>query len=450
MTARLTGQAAWFGTMLQYWRTLRWAPPVLAATITVEVAVGGSNGWATRPAAVLANLLMAGLILAAVKPSSRLWGRMRLAFALCMAALLWATIPWLLPRSVASLLDIPIHPAPDRLLPELAEAVSRLLLVMAACAVTYRLHTARPIMLWLAIAGGLYTGWMSVTPLPWRFLAGTEHGRFSATIGNWNAAGAYFGMVAVLCLTAILTRGGLRYRGAHWLFALPLVAAVLLCMATQSRSAFTLTAMALVVGLVWTMGTTSRISRRRHAGAMMIFGITTLAVAYIGSEALFPRYRVLSADSLSRWDIVTTYASYTLDSPFWGFGPGSFFEINRARLTSATALRFWDFGAAHNAPLQIALEDGWPAVLLLAGGVAAIGYDVATRPWTAEAIGLGGALAIIAGASLVDIAWNVPGVGAFGCVLLGALWGGRPARQPGTQLIRRSSTGRARGVPVTN
>ena len=428
MTARFTGQVPWFVTMAQHWRNLRWAPPVLAATITVEVAMGGSNGWVARPAAVLANMLMAGMILAAVEPSSRLWGRMRVPFVLCVAALLWATIPWLLPRSVASLLDVPVHPAPDRMLPELAEAVSRLLLVMAACAVAYRRHTAGPIVLWLAIAGGLYAGWMSVTPLPWRFLAGTEHGRFSATIGNWNAAGAFFGMVAVLCLTAILTRDGVRRRGAHWLFALPLAAALSLCIATQSRSAFTLTAVALVVGLFWNMWSTSRVSRGRHATAMMtILAMVTLAVAYIGAEALFPRYRVLSADSLSRWDIVTTYAGYTLDSPFWGFGPGSFFEINRARLASATALRFWDFGAAHNAPLQIALEDGWPALLLLAGGVAVIGHDIVRRPWTAEAIGLAGALTIIAGASLVDIAWNVPAIGAFGCVLLGALWGGRPA-----------------------
>lgn len=436
---------------VRHWRGLHWAPPLLAIAVTLETAIGGSNSWATRPAASLINILAAGAILLTIEPSSRVWGRMRAAWLLFVAALLWAAVPRLVPIGMAMVMDVPANPAPDRLLPALAEAISRLSLVMAACAAIYRLQTARSLLWWLAVTGGAYVAWVIVTPMPWRFLAGAGRGRFAATIGNWNAAGAYFGVVATLCLTMVLAPPEPWRRGWPWLFALPLTAALLLCMATQSRSAFTLTAMALTIAIVWQRHAAFYSGRKRHVAALVItLGLVAMAVAYGGTEALFPRYRALSADSLSRWEIITTYWDYTKDSPFWGWGAGSFFELNQAYLTPATALRFWNFGAAHNAPLQIALEAGWPALLLLATGVAVIGRDVARRSWQIEDVGLIGGLGIIVGASMVDIAWNVPAVGALGCVLLGALWGGRPLRQPGARLANRSSTGRARGVPVTS
>jgi O-antigen ligase len=437
--------------LTRHWRGLRWAPPLLAIAITGETVMGGSNGWASRPAAVLVNLMLAGMILMAIEPSSRLWVRMRTPLMLFTLALLWAVVPRLLPAGWAAMADIPVDPAPDRLLPTMAEAISRVALVMAACAATYRLQAARPLLWWLAAMGGLYAGWMILTPLPWQSLAGAGRDRFAATIGNWNAAGAYFGIIATLALAALLAGPAPLRRGWPWLFALPLTAALLLCMATQSRLAFTLTAVSLVTGLMWQRRAVPHPGRKRRAMPLLLpLGLVIMAVAYWGSDALFPRYRALSADGLSRWDIVTTYWSYTLDSPLWGWGLGSFFELNQAQLTPATALRFWSFGAAHNAPLQIALEAGWPALLLLVAGVAVIGRDVIRQSWGAEEIGCAGALAIVVGASLVDIAWNVPAIGALSCVLLGTLWGARPARRPGTQLIRRSSTGRARGVPVTS
>lgn len=437
--------------LVHHWRGLRWAPPLLAGAITLEVAAGGSNDWASQPAAALVNLLIAASVLLAVKPSSRVWNRMRGPFRLFVAALLLAALPWLLPPAVAGWLDVPPALAPDRLLPAFADTVSRLLLVLAACAAAYRLHAVRPIVWWFALAGGLYIGWMALTPLPWRFLGGDGHGRFAATIGNWNSAGVYFGMNAMLCLAAILTHAGVRRRGWYWVFAVPLLAALTLCMATQSRSAFTLTALALVVALVWNARGAAYGSQRRYvAGLAVALGLATVAMASIGAEALFPRYLEIGADGLSRWDIITTYAGYTADSPVWGFGPGSFFAVNQARLAPETALRFWNFGAAHNAVLQIALEDGWPVVLLIGAGVAAIGRDIARRAWGADEICLAGALIILFGASMVDIAWNVPALGALGCVLLGSLWGGRVERRPGTQLIRRNSTGSASGVPATS
>lgn len=434
-----------------YWRSLRWAPALLAAVITLEVAIGGANGWATRPAAALVNTVVAALILIATTDGSRVWVRMRVPFLLFMAALLWALLPRLLPAELAVWIGVPADPAPDRLWPELAESISRLGLVMAGAAASYRLAAARPFVLALAAAGALYAGWIICTPLPWHFLTGTGQGRFAATIGNWNAAGAYFGMIAALCLATILTQGRARHWGYHALFALPLLATVLLCMVTQSRSAFTLTVMALAIGLIWHGRAASLLASKRQALTLIV--PTTLAammVAYLGAGALYPRYLALSADGLSRWDIITTYFGYTLDSPLWGFGPGSFFEVNQARLTTATAVRFWNFGAAHNAALQIALEAGWPAVLVMVAGIIAIGRDLARRSWEAEDIGLIGALGIAAGASMVDIAWNVPAISAFSCVLLGVLWGARPARVPNAQLSKRNSTGKARGVPVTS
>jgi hypothetical protein len=284
----------------------------------------------------------------------------------------------------------------------------------------------------LAASGGCYAVSMIVTPLPWQFLAGTGQGRFAATIGNWNAAGTYLGMTATLCLAVILGRTEVHRGWLTRLFWVPLIAALVLCMATQSRSAFTLTLAAMImIAVIWQRRAASHSGRTRQAAKFALpLGLVIIGVAYVGGEALFPRYRALPIDSLSRWDIITTYWSYSMDSPLWGWGPGSFFELNQARLAPATALRFWSFGAAHNAPLQIALEAGWPALLMLSAGVAVIGVNIARRAWRVEDIGLIGALGVAAGASMVDIAWNVPAIGALSCVLLGVLWGGRPARSP--------------------
>lgn len=413
------------------WRNLRWAPPLLSVILLLEIANGGANGWLARPTAGLTNLTVSGAILMTVKETSRVWFRIRTPFLLFVTALLWAALPRMAPASITGLLNISASLAPDRIWPDLAESVSRLMLVMAACSATYRLGSARLFVLWFAATGGIYAGWMIVTPLPWHFLAGTERGRFAATIGNWNAAGTYFGMTAVLCLAAILANNGIKRRGWHWLFAVPLIGSMLLCMATQSRSAFTLTAVALVIAITWNRRPSSLLASKRQILALVIpLAVTVMLVAYLGAEAIFPRYFTITADGLSRWDIITTYFAYTMETPWWGTGPGSFFEVNQAKLTLPTALVYWSFGAVHNAPLQIALENGWPTLFLLIAAITAISRDIVRRRWDSDDVGLIGALAIAVGASMVDIAWNVPAVGALSCILLGVLWGARRTHQP--------------------
>lgn len=433
------------------WRGLHWAPPLLAIIITLEVASGGANDWVSRPVAALGNIAASCAILLATDDRSRVWTRMRRPVACFVAALAWGAVPRWLPAAGAALIGVPPDPALDRLWPALADSVSRLGLVLAGCAAGYRLKKARPFVSWFAASSAVYIGVLLATPSPWRHLVGGGVGRYAATIGNWNAAGAYFGMNAALCLAALLSDSDGYARWWRGFFALPLAGAIMLCMATASRSAFTLTSMALAFGLIWNWRSAS-FQERKHRGPVLI-ALTLAAVmaaAWVGTNALFPRYLMLSEDGISRWKILTIYAGYTMESPIWGFGPGSFFEVNQARLTSSTAAHFWDFGAAHNAALQIALEYGWPALLLLIAGVANIARDVFRRAWNAEDVGLLGALAIASGASFVDIAWNVPAVGALSCVLLGVLWGVRPAGVRRLQIMRRSSTGKASGVPVTN
>jgi hypothetical protein len=183
----------------------------------------------------------------------------------------------------------------------MAEAISRVALAMAACAATYRLQAARPRLWWLAATGGLYAGWMILTPLPWQSLAGAGRDRFAATMGNWNAAGVYSGIIATLALAALLAGPAPLRRGWPWLFALPLAAALLLCMATQSRLAFTLTAVALVTALMWQRRAEAHPGRKRGAMPLLLaLELVIMAVAHMGSNALFPRYQALSADGLSR------------------------------------------------------------------------------------------------------------------------------------------------------
>lgn len=432
---------------------MRWAPVAFGIVMTAEVAFGGANDWATRPAAALANLMLSAAILVAITANSRFWRYVRLPALMFMAALAWAALPRLLPVPIASWLSVPASLAADRTWPELAEATSRLALVLAACATSYRLKTSRPIIQAFVAAGAAYLAWLVVMLAPWRFLVDGQHRRFAATIGNWNAAGTYFGMIAILCLTMIQTRPAGHGRLAYWAYGVPLVLNLLFCVATLSRSALTLTVAALVVGMIWQgRSSHSLVSTRRRAVLIGLIGTVALMLVYLGADALFPRYRALSTDSLSRWDIIATYFDYTLESPLWGFGPGSFFDLNRSHLNPATALRFWNFGAAHNAPLQIALEAGWPAVGFLAMAVMLVGRVVVRRGRSAENVGLLGALTVLAGAAMVDIAWNVPAIGAIGCILFGALWGS-PGQVRGDQRrrsSRRSWMVTASGVPATS
>lgn len=435
------------------WRALRWAPATFGIVATAEVAIGGANDWATRPAAALVNLALAAVILLAIAADSRFWRHIRLPSLIFIAALAWAALPRLLPAPLATWFGIPPSLAADRTLPELAEATSRLTLVLAACAVSYRLKGAWPVIQALVVAGTVYLVWLVVMLAPWQFLLDGQHRRFAATIGNWNAAGVYFGIIAILSLAMIQTRPPQHSRLPRWAYGVPLVLNLLFCVATLSRSALTLTVAGLAIGIFW-QGRSSYllVSTRRRAALIGMVGMVTMMLTYLSADALFPRYLMLSTDSLSRWDIVTTYFDYTLDSPLWGFGPGSFFDLNRSRLDPATALRFWNFGAAHNAPLQIALEAGWPAVGLLALAVTLVGRSVARCRWSAENVGLLSALTVLAGAAMVDIAWNVPAIGAIGCILFGALWGNPD--QPGSgqrrRSRRRSWIGTAGGVPATS
>jgi len=84
---------------------------------------------------------------------------------------------------------------------------------------------------------------------------------------------------------------------------------------------------------------------------------------------------------------------------------------------------YWNFGAAHNAPVQLAIEAGWPGLALLLVALAAIGWQIARarRDWWSVAPLC--ALAAIAGSAMIDIALNVPAVVALFAVLLGSVWG---------------------------
>jgi hypothetical protein len=126
--------------------------------------------------------------------------------------------------------------------------------------------------------------------------------------------------------------------------------------------------------------------------------------------------------------------------PLFGIGLGGFRALNQAALTPASAPYLWDYGAAHMAILQAALEGGWPYALLLLAATLALAVPVllVRTPFVA----LGGvasgmmAAAVLAGVcSMDDIALNVPAISALAALLLGASLGASVPRR------RRQTTG---------
>jgi hypothetical protein len=87
----------------------------------------------------------------------------------------------------------------------------------------------------------------------------------------------------------------------------------------------------------------------------------------------------------------------------------------------------WDFGAAHVAVLQAALEGGLPfagllcaAVVMLAAPALRAPESGRTRGVLAQGAAAASLLALLC--SFGDIALNVPAVAAFAALLLGAVW----------------------------
>lgn len=419
-------------------RPLGWAAPALAVLIVTQILAGGANQAVSSAIAAFADALLAIAVIALSPAASRFWRLARLPLALLAAALLWAALPGLLPRGAGEALAMPANPAADLFGLALAKALATTLLTIVAALLAYRAGSARGVVRVLTLAGLVYVAWAAVDAVDWLYDS-ARAARYSGTIGNPNAAGIVFAAIALLA-------GGLALAPDDEPMALRLAAlagsavALVLCALTGSRSAVLLALLggALLLVRRWRRWQDGRPSLRLLGPAALAMLVLLVLVAVLTPVA--DRSAYLPEDAGSRWAVIDHYAGVANASPLWGHGLGSFYEVNQHTLTAEVAPLYWNFGAAHNAPVQLAIEAGWPGLALLLIALAAIAFQIARarRDWWSVAPLC--ALAAITGSAMVDIALNVPAVAGLFAILLGSVWGAALASGAAT---RRSWTARS-------
>ena len=215
---------------------------------------------------------------------------------------------------------------------------------------------------------------------------------FGAATGpfiNRNSFATYLGLIVLVSLGLLLRAWG-EFRGAaagswtrriairlrlfppsHWLTAIAMLAATLALFLTQSRAGITATALGALVLVALSAQAEVFGSRRRRLFYVAVFaGIVTLAVLLIGRGfvARVASEGVEEADRTQSWQIVVTGIEA---SPWLGHGFGTFaqsFPLYRDdRLASR---RFWD--KAQDTYLELAIDTGIPATLVLLAGFAAL------------------------------------------------------------------------------
>ncbi len=415
--------------------------------LLAQLAAFGANSGFLAAAAALAELALFALVrlLLVGESFAALWSKAAPLLALFAAAFAWAAAApglaraaggagWLTPDSAGlellklsglaglALVGAMLGQAPARL-HRLAAG-----LVAAGAAFVF-------LSLWLEQAAPLTIWGQSKTAHAFRF---------TGPLLNANAAGCVFGMIALVSLGQlqhVARRFDLR-KSSLWdyaqvaLAASGLLAAFGACVLTQSRASLALTAV-LGGGLI-VRGAVRSPRRSRVSLAVML--LLLLAAGALAATQIAGRWDEVAADAGVRGQAGLHYLRLLGSSPWFGFGLGSFRLLNAAFMTPQLAPQMWDYGAAHGALLQAALEGGWPFAALLAILVLVALADVARAQGRRSSIAAAfvAAALLALGCSFIDIAMNVPAVAAFCALLLGAAWGDAVGR---TQLRGAAGVG---------
>jgi O-antigen ligase len=434
-------------------RSLRWAPPLIALLVFAQIVAGGANDGMASALAACADALVALAVLALSPTASGFWRFARWPIALLAVALVWGALPAILPHAMAQALGVPANPAADMVGLAFDKALTTSLLLIVAALLSYRTGSARDLVRWLTLVGMIYSVYAAVDAIDW-LTDSARAARYGGTIGNPNAAGIGFAAIALLAGGLVLAPDT-----EHMLLRLAALAgsavALVLCALTGSRSAILLAVLFGVLLLVrrWRRWQDGRPPLRLVAPAalalVMLMGVVAILTPVANRSAYLPE------DAGSRWAVVEHFTMIANEHSVWGHGLGSFFEVNQRTLTADTAPLYWNFGAAHNAPVQVALETGWPGLILLGLALATIAVQVlaARRDWWSIAPLC--ATGAIGGSAMVDIALNVPALAAFAAILSGAVWGAalangsaRRRTQPQRQPHRHRRTAEDRNEPV--
>lgn len=352
---------------------------------------------------------------------------------------------------------------PDETALEMVKLMSVAALGLAATIVGAKARRLRLTAVVLAAAGAAYglvaLGLHQNNPLEvFGVSKGSHAGRFTATLLNPNAAACVFAMLCVAA-TGLLSAQYNRMRALApvlraraWPALVLLLIAVLFfmgaCALTKSRAGLITAVAGVILLLLLRHPPWSKARRALSPRAAWGLGVgLALAIALSGAGALY-RAGDLASAAADRIQAFQHYLELARQAPLTGYGLGAFPTVGLHGQTAEEAAHMWNFRAAHNAPLQAALEGGVPFVAFLAMALTlwAVAGARPARPGS-RSIRLGFAVAAaVAGAcSLVDIALHVPAIAAFASVAfglsVGAGFDGPPRARPSKEgsARRRSS-----------
>ncbi|MDB5701994.1 MAG: O-antigen polymerase [Sphingomonadales bacterium] len=435
---------------------------VVPLLLFVQQMMLGSNGPLLAVAAAFSDILAALVVLFLAAPDARFWRQTWPVIAIICAAVCWLCAPALIPTAF---LWAPKRPAPDMFLPGIVKVFGNLALLLAGAWIGYRRGLMREALQWILALGivaiGVGAALRQIDPAHvWGYDKNIMGGRFTGTLLNANSNASLCAVTAILGLTSVLAslrvaRGGpVSGSAAIWWFVglLGCVMGIAACAATGSRTVLSLLAVCLI-GLA--VG--DRALRNAALSWIGAISVATGAVAIafltaVAGEMTISRFASFGQDGTGRLEIFSHYWQIVLQSPWIGYGPSSFDEINLHSLGSPVeAMSFWYLHAPHNAAISLMLAGGIPylgllvlAFVLMARRAAASQRTDRQDPLLRGAIV---SVILIGATSMVDIQLDVPAVFGLTVFLASLIWGRsirtRADRQSG-QLAVDQDDGRAR------
>lgn len=416
---------------------------ILALVIFAQILWLGADSALLAVAAAELNLLAALLAVVLLAPPGVLWARSWPVYLLLATALGWAAFPqWIAGDPFFAALAVAPRPAPDLLPTMVTRYMGVMGVITAAAVIGFRRGMMRAsvdyLLIFAAFAIVVGLGMRQWDPLHvWGFDKGILAKRYTGTLLNANASAAIFGMLTVLSIgrwrANRLEHAGRRRQSSsrraliEALLLVLAIAALGSCILTGSRTAVSLTLGALAAFFLLDLLASNGRSRHLWIGTAAL-GLGLFLIMALAGEVLLNRVHYLQADAVDRLQIWSHYWQLVRQSPWQGYGLGSFSTVNLQSLADpAEARAFWYINDAHNVVLQMLLEGGWPYFALIAFGVMLIltsihrassneGSDPLARSMLL-------ALLLVFGCSLTDIALSVPAVVSLSAALLGLLWG---------------------------
>jgi hypothetical protein len=410
-------------------------PLICALAMTAGLAFNGLNDAAGNMIAAMLGGGLLALLLLDARPGPTFWRQRRVVLLPASLAGLWLSVTAIGVELIPAPLPLPL--APDFAYGALLAWLGGLAALISGSIIgadRIRMHrTIRLIALCLCTT--LFIGlamWFAGDSLDsldyWTI---TRRGRFAGLVGNVNVTAALAGGLVILALALATDNVRRGQGGAHLLMALGAIgmAAIGMIAALLTAARFPIViALFLLIALPFVIARKAKKVRRGVPWLGLFTALLLGVLLWFFSVPLLARFDTLGPEAQVRSMMWDHYLDLALQSPFQGYGPGSFPTLNAANLDNPLiAKSLWFVNSAHNLFLQLALSGGFPYLLLMLSAGLALFRPVvrllSRGRFSVDAMGIFGLILQLWFCALVDITLDVPAVILLALFLTGLLWG---------------------------